>query len=1357
MKKRILGTVSTLVVSLFVSTMVSAQTPAGLTHRWSGDGNGVDSAGTADCVTSNLVFTTGHSGQAFSLDGTVFPDFGSNVCAFGSGNFTMDFWIQTTQAGSATIFRRRAWCSPDNVVECGLSDGTIMFQMSKNQDLGCSVQSTKTINDGTFHHIAIVRRSLDLAVYIDGVIDAQSTAAQVISITTVSSAFDADGNPIAAQPDFILGMKLCNTAPDGPDTQFVGALDEVEVYNRALDDTEVYWQVHPGVPIAIVNQPFNQRTLVGRSVAFHVAALGLQPISYQWRFNGSDIPGAISNNLVLSTPLVSDSGTYYCVIDNPAGQVSSQQATLGVTNLNTPSDALMARWSGEGSAVDSFGGNNGTLHNVTFAPGVLGTSFKFNGHGEVDCPNMLHGILTNDFTIDFWMLTTNKGTPVGWGATWSTAVLGERSVCPGFDVWDTAAFRTGIVAPSNGGASNSFVSFDLGTGHPPDITGWQSFVPVECSPDTSASPIQVNDGVFHHVAATRHERDVSIYLDGRWVQTATTRVPINYCPRPEDLWYVQFQLGSDHCDNFKGQLDEVQVHNRALSDSEVYSEYSPDPALVILRQPQASDVVEGKGASLSVVVAGLPPYTYQWQHNGSDISGATDSTYSIINSAIGNSGTYTAVVGNSLQTLTSAQTPLSVLASNSLLPGLVNLWAADGNANDCVGHAEVRTFNSVYATGISGEAFDIGERAGFIDEQTGNFGTNDFTISLWVKCLGWNHYFDNWNMGLPRGWPGTANVAPPNDMPPDPLTGLESAPDVRNILSKGEGEVTNFTAGFAFRMTNGAIMVCGADADGHVFSLHNDAPAMYRWRPDNTNYYFYGLGKLDDTNFHHVVAVRRATTTVELYLDGTLVGQTNLPALTTLDNLSPLALNGGLAYLWQYPGGGSAGFGRRPFNGHVDDIEFYNRALSVDEINGLYQRSANNPQVNVALQKVQAHAGDVLVLKPDRATGPGPLSYQWTFNGAAIANATDSTLTITVDANSAGDYALVVSNPYGAATCPVASVMLALSPGSYNGLFYLDDDATDDTSGYVTLTVTTSQTYSGSILQHGKHYPFTGHFSGGNSVSPRIVRAGKTPLNLNLTMPEAGNLDNITGVVSDGQHVIPVKARRAVYSVSSPTPQAGSYTIAFTGIHSATAPNGHGFGNISISSNGKIQLGASLADGTPATQGSSVANSGEWPLYIPLYGNKGSMLGWLSFTNSPGTRCAGNLRWIKPPGAGGKNYQGGFATKVPVIGSTFVPQASGLGIDVSHYSVVLDGAKIFTPLSNQITNSTGNSIKFTQTGASGGALTAKPGTGQFSGTFVHPVTKLKTPIKGVVLQNQGEAAGYFISGNLSGRVVLKQN
>jgi hypothetical protein len=185
---------------------------------------------------------------------------------------------------------------------------------------------------------------------------------------------------------------------------------------------------------------------------------------------------------------------------------------------------------------------------------------------------------------------------------------------------------------------------------------------------------------------------------------------------------------------------------------------------------------------------------------------------------------------------------------------------------------------------------------------------------------------------------------------------------------------------------------------------------------------------------------------------------------------------------------------------------------------------------------------------------------------------------------------------------------------------------------------------------------------------------------------------------------------------------------------------------------------ANLADDTTVSQGALLANSGVWPLYTTAYGGKGSVMGWLSFTNNAGSACAGTLRWIKGLKSGGKNYKNGFATRIPVVGSTFTIPKAGLGIGLSDSSVVLDAAKIYNPLNNPIVATNGNTISFSQTGVvAKQKLTVVPKFGRFTGTFLNPITHKPAAVKGIVLQDQKYAAGYFINSNLSGRVVLQHN
>jgi hypothetical protein len=170
-----------------------------------------------------------------------------------------------------------------------------------------------------------------------------------------------------------------------------------------------------------------------------------------------------------------------------------------------------------------------------------------------------------------------------------------------------------------------------------------------------------------------------------------------------------------------------------------------------------------------------------------------------------------------------------------------------------------------------------------------------------------------------------------------------------------------------------------------------------------------------------------------------------------------------------------------------------------------------------------------------------------------------------------------------------------------------------------------------------------------------------------------------------------------------------------------------------------------------STQGVGLAKSGTWPLYCQLYQGRGSVLGWVSFTNTPGARCVGNLRWIKSAKAGGTTYRKGFAAKVPVIGSAFTPQSQGLGVNVNGGAMVFSGAKLAADVVNPIVGTNKNTIVF-KTGSSTSKLTVNAKLGQFSATISQNGTPVK--IKGVTMQDQSVATGYFIRNGLSGRVAI---
>lgn len=87
----------------------------------------------------------------------------------------------------------------------------------------------------------------------------------------------------------------------------------------------------PVVPV-ISQQPQSQTVAVGAVASFSVAAGGTAPLSYQWRYNGTNISGANTNLYLLLNAQTTNNGGYTVVITNIAGAVTSSVANLTVTN-----------------------------------------------------------------------------------------------------------------------------------------------------------------------------------------------------------------------------------------------------------------------------------------------------------------------------------------------------------------------------------------------------------------------------------------------------------------------------------------------------------------------------------------------------------------------------------------------------------------------------------------------------------------------------------------------------------------------------------------------------------------------------------------------------------------------------------------------------------------------------------------------------------------------------------------------------------------------------------------------------------------------------------------------------------------
>ena len=86
--------------------------------------------------------------------------------------------------------------------------------------------------------------------------------------------------------------------------------------------------VQVGGPPVIVSHPVGTAVTPGTPVTFCATAIGSQPLVYQWRRNGANIPGATNTCLTIENAELMDGGSYTVIVANDLGVITSDPAVL---------------------------------------------------------------------------------------------------------------------------------------------------------------------------------------------------------------------------------------------------------------------------------------------------------------------------------------------------------------------------------------------------------------------------------------------------------------------------------------------------------------------------------------------------------------------------------------------------------------------------------------------------------------------------------------------------------------------------------------------------------------------------------------------------------------------------------------------------------------------------------------------------------------------------------------------------------------------------------------------------------------------------------------------------------------------
>jgi len=169
----------------------------------------------------------------------------------------------------------------------------------------------------------------------------------------------------------------------------------------------------------IISQPLGKSSFAGSPVTFTVAANGTPALSYQWRLNGTDIPGATSTSFAIANPTVLDSGLYSVRVTNSFGGINSANASLAIVPLVVRGDNAFGQVNVSLNTATAVGIAAGAWHSLILLSdgSVLANGEDYDG--QCDVPGGLTGVMTVAAGGYHSLALKFDGTVAGWGANYN--------------------------------------------------------------------------------------------------------------------------------------------------------------------------------------------------------------------------------------------------------------------------------------------------------------------------------------------------------------------------------------------------------------------------------------------------------------------------------------------------------------------------------------------------------------------------------------------------------------------------------------------------------------------------------------------------------------------------------------------------------------------------------------------------------------------------------------------------------------------------------------------------------------------------------------------------------------------------
>lgn len=383
-------------------------------------------------------------------------------------------------------------------------------------------------------------------------------------------------------------------------------------------------------PPVITAHPVSLATNVGQAATFSVAATGSAPLAYQWRRNGTPLPGATAATFTLASSQSSDAANspgYTVVVSNSVGSVVSAPATLTVTT--TPPVRLALQYWQPNDWPDHGTGNGDYRNEWVWV----------DGHNE----EIGHWWDTDDDGWeDTWVVDGYQWVDGQW--EWQSVWV-EETAPDGLygSRWDTTLGTFGLPTANDSSA------------YRPSATD-RGFLLYSYPPDNGYVVFRV---WAHAPAGNCSQFTYSVFTPGGGPTGNSGSIPPGGYA---DVWLPTGVWGAGAYRVDLSYAGATATANPAGTVSYRIALGLPLPPTLATPPAPASQTVNA-GATVVYQVSSPDAASYQWQKDNTPLPGATTATLTLSGVSPSAGGLYRVVLGNSGGTTTSPAVALLVQPS----------------------------------------------------------------------------------------------------------------------------------------------------------------------------------------------------------------------------------------------------------------------------------------------------------------------------------------------------------------------------------------------------------------------------------------------------------------------------------------------------------------------------------------------------------------------------------------------------------------------------------------------------------------------------------------------------------------------